>query len=401
MYNFDVIIAGAGPAGSSAALLLSQKGVKVLVVDKAQFPRYKTCGGGLVGRTSQFLPLDFSEIAERSCYSADIFDSRSSFHFNVKKSKPVILMTMRKDLDWFILSKAKMSGAAVIDNCEVFDILNKPGYIEVETSKGKFISKFLIASDGASGIISKKSGWQNDTVSAPAVEYEVYVKDSVFDIFNNSARFDFGIFPEGYSWVFPKKNHLSIGSAFMKKSRRNLHNITMEYLKLLKINEPLKVEKHGFFVKLNPTAKKFARKQILFTGDAAGFADPLTGEGISYAILSGRLAASAIIESGFNAELAEYFYTKSVNNKILKELYCAKILWTLVYGFPKVRALLFRLYGQKLSNAVTSVMNGERTYSDLFSNPHSYMTLLLMSFNKKEKNISAGAVMNTSKQPEY
>jgi hypothetical protein len=46
-------------------------------------------------------------------------------------------------------------------------------------------------------------------------------------------------------------------------------------------------------------------------------------------------------------------------------------------------------------------MNGERTYSDLFSNPHSYMTLLLMSFNKKEKNISAGAVMNTSKQPEY
>ncbi len=401
MNNFDVIIAGAGPAGSSAALLLSQKGVKILVIDKAKLPRYKTCGGGVVGRTPQFLPLDYSEVAECSCYSADIFDIRNGLHFHVKKSTPVILMTMRKDLDWFILSKAKNYGAAVLDNCEVFEFFERPGYVEIETSKGKFRSQFLIAADGSSGVISKKSGWKNNTVAAPAVEYEVFVKDNVLELFNKSARFDFGIFPEGYSWVFPKKNHLSIGSAFLKKSSLNLNKVTSEYLKLLGINETIKIEKHGFFVRLNPGTKKFARKQIFFTGDAAGFADPLTGEGISYALLSGRLAASSIIESGFNAELAEYFYTKAVNDKIMKELNYAKILWTIVYGFPKLRVLLFRAYGQKLSEAVTSVMSGERTYSDLFSNPHSYLTLLRLSLNRKEKNTSSGTAINTSKQLEY
>ncbi len=387
MNNFDVIIAGAGPAGSSAALLLSQKGIKTVVIDKAKLPRYKTCGGGVVGRTSQFLPVDYSAIAECSCHNAEIIDIRNNFHFYVEKSKPVIIMTMRKDFDWFLLSLAKQNGTAVIDNCELFEIYKRNGCVEIETSKGILRAGFLIAADGSSGTVSKKSGWNNYTLSAPAVEYEVYVRDNIFSRLNKSARFDFGIFPEGYSWVFPKRDHLSIGSAFLAKSSLNLNKVTSEYLKLLGINEPVKIERHGFFVKINPGVKKFVKNRIFFTGDSAGFADPLTGEGISYAILSGKLAASAIIESGLNSELAEYFYTRSVKEKILKELRYAKILWKIVYGFPKLRTELFRLYGQKLSEAVTSVMSGDKSYSQLFLNMNSYMKLLRMPFNKKPYNI--------------
>ncbi|HVO72486.1 MAG TPA: geranylgeranyl reductase family protein [Ignavibacteriaceae bacterium] len=389
MNNFEVIIAGAGPAGSAAALLLAQKGIKTLVIDKAMLPRYKTCGGGVVGRTSQFLPLDYTTIAEHSCYSADIFDIKNNFHFYVKKTRPVILMTMRKDLDWFLLSLAKQNGAAVLDNCELLEVYNRNDYAEIETSKGTLRAKFLIAADGSSGIISKKSGWDNLTVSAPAIEYEVHVKDNVFSRLGKSARFDFGTFPQGYSWVFPKKDHLSIGSAFLMKSTLNLHKITMEYLKLLGIDDPIKVEKHGFFVKVNPRSKKFIRKQIFFTGDSAGFADPLTGEGISYAILSGKLAASAIIESGFNSELAGYFYNRDVQEKILKELKYAKFLWKIVYGFPKLRTELFRFCGQKLSEGVTSVMSGDKTYSELFLNLQSYLKLLRSSFTRKKKSVLA------------
>src|SRR5574342_53883 len=106
----DVIIVGSGPAGSAAAYTLASNGLSTLILEKANLPRYKTCGGGLTYRAIKLLPVDIKEIIDKSCYTIQVNDLDAGFSYNVKRDIPMIAMTMRQDLDYFLLSSAKDAG---------------------------------------------------------------------------------------------------------------------------------------------------------------------------------------------------------------------------------------------------------------------------------------------------
>ncbi len=381
---YDAAIIGGGPAGASAAYFLSLSGKKVILFEKQELPRYKTCGGGIINMIGSVLPFDIREVVENYCYKAELYDHRANLNFSAQRNNPIIMMVMRDEFDNYLLNKTRQLGTEIIDGTSVLDIKPDPDYAEVFTSSKNIKAKFILAADGATGIISKMLGIQKYITRLPALENEITVKENTYEKYMHAARFDFDIIPFGYGWVFPKNHHLSVGIVRMKKGTANLNEMLSVYQRTLGIGEVLKEEKHGFFIPVRNGLRTFMRDRIILTGDAAALADPVTGEGISSAILSGKFAAEAIIESNSDKDKAAVIYNKKIKSDIVREHNYAKIISELVYTYPSIRTFLFKKYGKKLVEMMTDIIMGEKKYSKMLTSPANYLKLIKYYFHKTE-----------------
>jgi len=219
---------------------------------------------------------------------------------------------------------------------------------------------FVIAADGATGELARLAGWGDGRHLIPALEYEVHVDDATLDRFARVPRFDVGVVPCGYAWVFPKTAHLSVGVLTTRRGAINLHRWLEQYLRVIGI-APRSMERHGFVIPVRPRAGPLARQRMLLVGDAAGLADPVTAEGISLAARSGELAAEAIVASQLDPPRARAAYRAALR-PILAELRVARMLARLLYEHPRARCWMFRRVGQRLVEAITDVFMGARTY---------------------------------------
>ncbi|ARV07446.1 geranylgeranyl reductase [Polaribacter sp. SA4-10] len=359
---FDVAIIGSGPAGASAAIKLAEAGVSTVIIEKETLPRYKTCGGGFAYRGRREMPFNVSEVVEKEFFKVDAFFQKGGVHVSSERSEPIISMVMRDDFDNFLVKKAKEKGITLLEGHQLNDITFQENII-LHTSKGDVKTKFVIAADGALSKTAKLTGWKETRLLIPALEYEVEVNADDFERLSKSVRLDFDAIPMGYGWCFPKQNHLSIGLASFRKIKVNYKDLYKDYLKeTLKITEVIKEEMHGFQIPVSPRTDGFVRKNVFLVGDAAGFADPLTAEGISNAIFSGNMAAEAIIESNLDNELSAEIYNKKLEVTFLPELKTAYKLSKLFYENDTVRTFLMKKYGEKICEAMTQILMGERSY---------------------------------------
>ncbi|MCS6897737.1 MAG: geranylgeranyl reductase family protein [Nitrospira sp.] len=363
--TYDVIVVGSGPAGSCAAWQLAQAGVEVAVLEKAALPRYKTCGGGLVGRARRWLPIDVRHVIEQECCGAQLNFLLSNLSFTTYRPTPLVSMTMRSELDFALLSAAQTSGAVVHRLCTVERMSLHDDSATVLTTRGPMRSRFVIAADGALSPVTRSMGWEDGRLLIPALEWEVTVPLSRLRSFEGVARFDFDIVPTGYAWIFPKRHHLSIGVLSMRRQRHGLHAAMARYLDLLGFSTPEQVEQHGFVIPVRPRRGGVARERILLVGDAAGFADPVTGEGISYAVKSGLLAAQSLIDGHLEREAVESIYDRLIARALLPELRIGSMLARFLYDYPRIRTWAFLKQGQVLCEAMADVMTGTRRYRDL------------------------------------
>ncbi len=372
---YDAIVVGSGPAGSSATLDLAGAGARVAVLEKMALPRYKTCGGGIVGRALRALAVDVGHTIERRCHRAELHVLDTNLCFRTARLDPIVSMTMRSDFDFALVSAAQTAGAEVHQACEVVGVAPaRDGAVTLDTTKGPMRTRFVLAADGATSLLARKSGWQDDRQLIPALECEVSVSTRDLERFSDAARFDFGFVPAGYAWVFPKRDHLSIGVGTMRRRPINLHQLFAEYLTRIGIRDVRTIERHGYLIPIRPRTV-FARGRTLLLGDAAGLADPVTAEGISFAIQSGRLAAKALLRSGFDESAALEAYHAELGREILPELRAGRGLARLLYDSPSLRKWLFRHSGQRLSEGVTDVMMGEKTFREVLRSPVSYLRL--------------------------
>jgi geranylgeranyl reductase family protein len=363
--SYDVVVVGAGPAGSSAAFELARNGLNVALVEKASMPRYKTCGGGVVARALKLLPFDASEAIERQCHAAELNLGHSDLCFRIKRDYPLVSMTMRENFDHLLFTAAGKAGARMLDDHRVLDVLSRNGETEVVTDKGSLRCRFIVGADGAQSIVARKGGWTKRMLVSPLVEWEVTVDPKLLSAFSSSARFEFGPVPSGYAWVFPKREHLSIGLGGYERGKLDLKARLDRFLQALGVTPVEKVERHGYFIPVRPRDEGFAKGHVLLVGDAAGFVDPVTGEGITYAILSGQAAARALIKGDLAPLPVREAYLSELGPGVLKELNWGRILAALFYRSPKVRTLVFRQYGQQLVEAFADIISGETTYAEL------------------------------------
>ncbi|GGG95731.1 hypothetical protein GCM10011416_11710 [Polaribacter pacificus] len=361
MKIFDVAVIGSGPAGASAALKLAENGISTVLIEKETLPRYKTCGGGFVFRGRKNMPFDVSSVVEREFYKIDVYFDKAGIHLQPERDEPIVSMIMRDDFDNLIVQKAKEAGITLLEGHKLKDITFGET-ITLHTSQGDIQSKFVIAADGALSPTAKLTGWEDTRYLIPALEYEVEVSPEDFERLSKEVRFDFDAVPLGYGWSFPKKNHLSIGVASARRTKIDLKKYYREYLITLGITEVVNEEFHGFQIPVSPREDGFFRKNVLLVGDAAGFADPVTAEGISNAILTGVMAAESIIDAKLDSQKTEEIYNAKLNEVLIPELKTGVYLSKLFYENARVRHFLMKKYGVRFGEAMTDVFMGLRSY---------------------------------------
>lgn len=361
--ELDVVIIGSGPAGASAAFELAKSNLKVAIIEKEKLPRYKTCGGGFVYRGRRHLPFDVSEAVEREFFDVDIRFDAKKLAFKTERKRPIISMIMRDNFDHLITKKAEKLGVTIFEEEQLL-ALELGEIAKLKTSRRDITSKFVIAADGALSPTSKMAGWQETRMMCPALEYEIKVPDADFKRLSNSARFDIDVVPYGYGWCFPKANHLSVGVGNFMKAKKgiDLKSHYQTYLKALGITEVLESEAHGFIIPISPRKDGFVKQNVFLCGDAAGFADPVTAEGISNAIYSGILAAKSIAESNLDLEKAKNNYQSKLEEKLIPELNIGVRLAEIFYQNKTTRNLLLRKFGQRAAEYMTDIFMGDRSY---------------------------------------
>lgn len=310
--DYDVIIVGGGPAGSTAGYLLKKKGYNVLIIEKEKFPRKKLCGGFITLKSMHLLNVIFEEKV-RPFKSKDILNfCVNHYEINYKAERIVsrkntnlaFCFADRAVFDNFLLDKAKNIGTKVIEGqkVEAVDLSN----CEITLSNGsKLSSKFIIGADGANSVvkqefISKKIIKKKKYAHSMATGLEYYVnRENIEDDWFDHPILFFGFIKWGYSWMFPNKERIVVGlGGLNRKNKGNFKNCLNALTKALKINPDSIYSLSGHPVPYgNFNFKPTYKDKIFLTGDAGGFVDPLFGEGIYYALETGLFAALSIDRS--------------------------------------------------------------------------------------------------------
>jgi geranylgeranyl reductase family protein len=279
--RFDAIVVGGGPAGSTTAIHLADKGADVLLVDRATFPRDKPCGGGLTARAFRLCPVDPTPVVEEQ---VDLLELRFRYRAAVERHarQPVIYMTQRRRLDAFLLDAARARGVEVREGTTV-DVASAPADV-------------VIGADGANGTTARATGLGKGIVHGVAYEGNAAYGVVSRDRYARRAVVELADIPGGYGWVFAKGDHVNVGvGAWQEEGPRirehlarvcEAHGLTIDQLEQLR----------GHRLPLRRPGTPIAGERALLVGDAAGLIDPVSGDGMYECFVSSRLAAAAVLD---------------------------------------------------------------------------------------------------------
>jgi geranylgeranyl reductase family protein len=291
--RYDVIVVGAGPAGTTAARHCALKGLDTLLIEKKEFPRYKPCGGAVSGWALSALGLDLPpEIVEHECFGARIFFGSHS----TEASKPcrVGILVSRTSFDAFLLQEARDSGAQVLLSTRAWDFQADADHVEVVTPNGSFSAECLVIAEGAMGRMAQKirGPYRKQEIALTMVTEVASPQNEIERRTGGSIQIYFDVAHRGYGWVFPHRGHYSVGLGGIRGKVSRPTDLLREFL--AKQGFHGKQRLRGCFLPVGGVKRQVAKNRVILVGDAAGFVDAFTGEGIGYAILSGRLAAETI-----------------------------------------------------------------------------------------------------------
>ena len=327
---YDLIIAGAGPAGSSAAREAGKAGMNVLLIDKDRFPRYKPCGGGLSERALSYLDFSLPEnICERSITGARIrFGDRV---IDRHKDYRLTVTLTRSIFDDFLLNKAQEIGVHVATGKKVLDFREDSEKVEVRAGDETYRSKYLIVAAGSQNRL--KEGVRDrdgkDRYGICMVTEVPEKNDAIDARLGNALEFHFGVARMGYGWIFPHDGYYSVGIGGMAKDMSNPRRSMIGFLRKNGFAGSYKLR--GHLIPFGGITRPVASPRVLLSGDSAGFVDSFTGEGIAYAIKSGQNAAQTVADKleDDDLDLAESYQQrckKDFGDDLKYSLIMAKIM---------------------------------------------------------------------------
>ena len=313
MKIWDAIVVGAGPAGCAAAYDLAAAGREVLLLDKAEFPREKACAGGLTLKTAQALRYSVEPIIRQkiSHMRLERDGSRSTV---LSRRSPYSFMTVRQELDDYCFRQTIKSGAQFQRIRALEAVTEDSSGVAVGVDGQVLHARFVVGADGVHSRVRQLThggdGW---FWRAFALEATVPVSGSVHDLV-----FDFAPVRNGYGWVFPKGDHLNIGLYSYAGDEKIDRSRLTAYIRsrFAGLSEDSVIGQYAGF---GAAQHKPSASRIFLVGDAGGFVDPLTGEGIYFAVISGQAAAEAI-ETGLSSHTPAHERFSEATAKIRADL---------------------------------------------------------------------------------
>jgi len=294
MERFDVLVVGAGPAGSTAAYRLAREGASVLLADRAEFPRDKPCGGGLTMRAVRQLPFSVDPVVEdRSTRVEFGLDFRS--HFERHTEEPLVLMTQRSRLDAFLAERASAAGADFRDGAKVTQLELTAAGVQARVNGAKIAANTALGADGANGVTAKSLGLDGERDYGVALEANVPYGVVSRERYQGRLCLELANVPGGYGWVFPKGDHVNVGVGGWEREGPRMREHLARFCREYGIPGDKLEKTRGYRLPLLRPRARLIKDHVALIGDAAGLVDPLSGDGIYEAFLSAKLVAEAIL----------------------------------------------------------------------------------------------------------
>ncbi len=362
MADFDVVVVGAGPGGSTAARVLAEAGARVCLLDRAAFPRPKACGGALSPRVLRLLPPGIEPYC-RATIRRGVFTYLSRQPFEVTSRVPMGYMVRREEFDAWLRGLAEEAGAQVRESRAVRAVGREGSALLVRTGDEVLRTRMLIGADGANSLVAAQLLPRRPPPAYIGLESEVPWNGD--DTSRATVLVDVGRYPRGYAWAFPKGDRVNVGVMLDYRRGRGLREALDAFLTGCAAYPVIP----GTDCLAAPVAAPrgepvlCAARGVLLVGDAAHLADPFLGEGIYSAIRSGRFAAEAVLHARDAADTAAR-YERAVAEAIWPDLRAASRLAALFHRMPRWwHRLLSRMPGSLLE--YVSILLGEESYAGL------------------------------------
>ena len=322
-----ILVVGAGPAGATAARTLARAGVTVRLLDRSNFPRHKPCGGGIslrVLRRFPYLEQELSRIATHRVARLHL-EGAGGESTIIESDEPAALMIRRVEFDELLVSLAVQAGAELVAGTEIVQASSTDAEVEVVARDGRrFKAPIVIAADGVHSVIARRlginSGWPASSIALDMMEETP--RDVLRDRDPSTLWVAYGYdpsgngqgaasgegprrTPEGYAYIFPKRDHVNVGIGYVLSHYResigtapyDLQRRLVDHLRHREVIEGESVRGNftPAFIPVAGPLRRPGRGRVLLAGDAGGFVNGFTAEGIYYAMVSGELAAKAVI----------------------------------------------------------------------------------------------------------
>ena len=362
---FDVIVVGGGPAGSTAARGLARGGARVLVVDRAAFPRNKPCGGGLTWRAVKRFP-DVEAILPRiSTHTVRrlYMEAPGGVSVRVDTPGPAVLLVRRLEFDHALMRLASEAGAELAEGADITRVAETASGVRLESRDGRvFQAPIVVAADGVYSTVARRlgfnPGWPRDRVAIDMMEETPASRLRAVDNETLWVSFAPGS-GHGYGYIFPKRDYVNVGVGYIVSSFKAsnhdapyvLHRAFVAGLTTrgLLEGEPDPSRFTPYQVPVGGPLRTTARGRVYVAGDAGGFVNGFSAEGIHFAMVTGDLAARAILE-GPSPRLYERLWRREIGAEMRDSRFLSRYVFAdldrvarLVRGvraYPPVAGLL-------------------------------------------------------------
>lgn len=397
---FDVIIAGGGPGGSTCAAFLGKKGYKVLLLDRQKFPRDKTCGDAISGKSIGVLKeLGLThevEAAPHGLVKGVLFSAPNKAVVQVPIPDQRVGYCCRREVYDNLLFKNAKKYAKTIEGFTILNVIQENGYvvgvegIGEDKVRKQFRARMVVGADGATSTVATKLGLNKQLPEHDCVALRAYYQ-GVEGVGNNiELHFIDSILP-GYFWIFPLENDIcNIGVGMVRKDMSN-QKINLEKAMLEAIeNNPLFKDRFknakrvsdikGWVLPFGSQRRKPCGNGFVLIGDAASLIDPFTGEGIGNAMTSGKLASIAIDEAFKAKDFSDAFFTAHYETPLRNTLDHELQTSYKMQKLGKHKFLLNLLVGKasrskEVRDAISATLVSEEAKKNYFS-PMFYLKLL-------------------------